>query len=195
VSARSEFEEYRNDLLARMQSGGPAWTATEKGELRALHDVWVQDYARAARAFRTGMPVPMRPPPWDSVERRFGPVLDEPERVGRPTVATKRRYRRSLTFPISVFPELDRLFDEREISGSPSHQAIANSINRLLPKSGKFTKTRVQRLEKLRRLALENRGWDLSRLISHPDFWAGNGNCFCPTEHEARQVLGLRPSS
>ena len=127
----------------------------------------------------------LEPPPAAPAER------GKP-RTGRPSDA----------FPWATFELLDELLADRKAALDAgesitdlglSQQTIADRLNRELAENGlRIEHTRVQRVEKVRDMVLEARGWDLRTLLrSHPDFCAGKGLWCLPTPKKVQQMLGL----
>jgi hypothetical protein len=108
----------------------------------------------------------------------------------------KNRHRPADDFPWATIERLDELLASRRaaldagdsIEGL-SHQAIANELTAL---GLRFDRSRVQRAEVVRDMALEARGWDLCTLLrSDPEFCAGGDRWRLPTPPKARKILGL----
>jgi hypothetical protein len=159
-----------------------AWVRCKTEEdLELLAFEYFGDLGRPQPTQRTEWPLWGRTPDWPDGR------LPQAE-------APRPRHRQVDEFPMETFEELDRLLAERAANRGLSHEAIARHLSALPPRLA-FSRRRVQRAEKVRRLVLEARGWDLPALLkSQGDFRAGDGMWRLPSPERARKTLGLPPA-
>ncbi len=196
VSAGGKFEEYLEALLER----GPPYSRDERQRVYSLHDAAVREHELQPPYQSTGITSIWRgraPLSRELLEVKLGPVEED-----EPPAPREPGERLSDKFPEDLYTQLEERLKERAeykqneepIPERLSHDAIALAL-RPIADDPDFKRTRVQRAEKARELAMEARGWDLARLISRREFDAGNGYRYFPAEAITRRALGLPPKS
>jgi hypothetical protein len=117
----------------------------------------------------------------------------ELEAAARQPVAngTKARQRPPGEFPKSVIPLLEALLAQRERTGAPTQDEIAEAVEHVAKETVagiRFDRNRARQAEGLRKL-----GWPLVR--SHPDFSPTDGFVCWPTVKKAREILAFEQAA